>query len=59
MNEWNKSLAHQLTDLGLAKILKAGFSTPDDVTTLIGEESIDDLDLSVRDKAVLRKIIGG
>lgn len=57
MHEWNKTLPHPLTDGGLTKLVKAGFTTPDDVTTLIGDEVILDLDLTIRDKAVLRKII--
>ena len=56
MNEWNKALSHPLTDTGLAKLIKAGFGSPDDVP-LIEEEAIHELDLSIRDKAVLRKII--
>lgn len=57
MSEWNKTLPHPLTDAGLAKLVKAGFTSSDDVTTLVGEEAVEELDLSLRDRAVLRKII--
>ena len=56
MSEWNKTLPHPLTDAGLSKLIKAGFSNPDDVA-LVEEEAIHELDLSLRDKAVLKKII--
>ena len=55
--EWNKTLKCPMTDMGVAKVMKAGFLTPSDVTGLLQEDIIEDLELSLRDKAALRRII--
>lgn len=57
MADWNKSLLHPLTDSGLVKLIKAGFSTPDDVHSLLSDEAIEEMELSIRDKAAIRKTI--
>ncbi|XP_067946061.1 uncharacterized protein [Watersipora subatra] len=56
MSEWNKTLTHPLTDAGLAKLVKAGFNSPEDVA-LVEDEAIHELELSLRDKAALKKIV--
>lgn len=55
--EWNKTLQCPMTEMGVAKVMKAGFLTPADVTSLLQEDIIEDLELSLRDKAALRRII--
>lgn len=55
--EWNKNLKCPLTEMGLARVMKAGFLTSSDVTNLMQEDTIEELELSLRDKAALRKIM--
>lgn len=54
---WNKSLPFPLTDQGLVKVMKAGFTAPTDIMTLMTDDEVEDIELTVRDKAALRKIV--
>ena len=55
--EWNKSTSFPLSDIGVGKVMNAGFQTSDDILLLITQDEIDMIDLSLRDRAALQKII--
>ncbi|XP_067946001.1 uncharacterized protein [Watersipora subatra] len=57
MLEWNRTLTFPLSLRGLAKILKAGFSSSEELSSLLDEDDIDLMDLTLRDRIVLRKFI--
>lgn len=56
ISEWNKSLAHALSDQALIKLIKAGFTSPSDISDLVTDEEVGELELSLRDRAAMRKI---
>ena len=57
MLEWNQSLEHSISLRGLAKILKAGFTNAQELSALLTDDYIDCIDLTLRDKLVLRKLL--
>jgi len=54
--EWNKTLSTPLSESGLAKLVKGGFTSPNEIVQLLGEEELIELDLSLRDKAIIKKL---
>jgi len=57
MAEWNKDLPVPLSSRALTAVLGYGFLSSNELTTLLTAEDIQSMDLSLRDKAILRSVI--
>lgn len=55
--QWNNSLPRKLTAKALLELIKEGYTSADDISTMLDEEDLCLLKLTMRDRAVLRRII--